>query len=71
MFVLCNKLKNIKRVFKDFNKKYFGKISERVLEAKWVMEDAQCMMQTKHSDLEIYRAKPIQFLKVPQKQNSW
>jgi len=29
MFVLCNKLKNVKRVLRDFNNKYFGKISDR------------------------------------------
>ena len=32
MFILCNKLKNVKGVVKEFNQKYFGKISERMLE---------------------------------------
>jgi hypothetical protein len=46
MFVLCNKLKNVKGVIKEFNQKYFGKISERMLEAKLKMDEAQCVMQT-------------------------
>jgi 5'(3')-deoxyribonucleotidase len=59
MFILCNKLKHIKKVLRDFSKKYFAKISDRVLVAKRVMEKAQCLMQTNPSDLEIYRAEPI------------
>jgi len=43
MFVLCNKLKN---VIKEFNQKYFGKILERMLEAKLKMDEAQYVMQT-------------------------
>jgi hypothetical protein len=31
MFILCNKLKYVKGLLKDFNKKYFAKISDRVL----------------------------------------
>jgi hypothetical protein len=31
MYVLCNKLKNVKGVLKELNLKYFGKISERML----------------------------------------
>jgi len=34
---LCNK-------FKEFNLKYFGKISERMLEAKRKIDEAQCRM---------------------------
>jgi len=53
MFVLCNKSKNVKGVVKEFNQKYFGKILEKMLEAKLKMEEAklkmdeaQCVMQT-------------------------
>jgi hypothetical protein len=59
MFVLCNKLKNVKGVFKEFNKKYFGQILKRVLESKWAMEKAQCLMQANPSYLEIHRAGPL------------
>jgi cellobiose-specific phosphotransferase system component IIA len=40
MYVLFNKLKNVKGALKEFNLKYFGKISERMLEAKRKMEEA-------------------------------
>ena len=50
MYVLCNKLRNVKGVLKEFNLKYFGKISERTLEAKRKMDEAQCRMQTHPSD---------------------
>jgi len=46
MFVLCNKSKNVKGVVKEFNQKYFGKILEKMLEAKLKMDEAQCVMQT-------------------------
>jgi 5'(3')-deoxyribonucleotidase len=55
MFILCNKLKYVKRELTDFNKKYFAKIT-----AKRV-EKVQCLMQRNHLDLEIHRAKPILF----------
>ena len=45
MYDLCNKLKNVKGVLKEWNLKYFGKISERMLEAKRKMDEAQCWMQ--------------------------
>jgi hypothetical protein len=51
MYVLCNKLKNIKGVLKEFNLKYFGKISKRMLEAKQKMDETQCRMQTNPLDL--------------------
>ena len=40
MYVLFNKLKNVKGALKEFNLKYFGKISERMLEAKRKMDEA-------------------------------
>jgi hypothetical protein len=46
MYDLCNKLKNVKGVSKELNLKYFGKISERMSEAKWKMDEDQCRMQT-------------------------
>jgi hypothetical protein len=45
MYDLCNKLKNVKGVLKEWNLKYFGKISERMLEAKRKMDEAQYRMQ--------------------------
>ena len=45
MYDLCNKLKKVKGVLKEWNLKYFGKISERMLEAKRKMDEAQCWMQ--------------------------
>jgi hypothetical protein len=59
MFILCNKLKYVKHVSRDFNKKYFAKIIDRVLVAKRAMEEAQCLMQRNPLDLEIHRARPI------------
>jgi hypothetical protein len=41
MYVLCNKLKNVKE---EFNLKYFDKILERMLEAKRKMDGAQCRL---------------------------
>jgi len=59
MFILCNKLKYVKGLLKDFNKKYFAKISDRVLVAKRAMKEARCIMQTIPSDLKIHRTRPI------------
>ena len=44
MYDLCNKLKNVKGVLKELNLKYFGKISERMLEAKrkWMRLNVGC-----------------------------
>jgi hypothetical protein len=55
MFILCNKLKYVKQVLRDFNKKYFAKITDRVLVAKRAMEEVQCLMQRNPLDLEIHR----------------
>jgi hypothetical protein len=59
MFILCNNLKYIKHVSRDFNKRYFAKITDRVLVAKRAMEEFQCLMQRNPLDLEIHRARPI------------
>jgi hypothetical protein len=52
-------LKYVKGVLKEFNLKYFDKISERMLEAKRKMDEAQCQMQTHPSYLNIHRTEHI------------
>ena len=59
IYVLCKKLKIVKGVLKEFNLKYFGKILERMLEAKQKMYEAQCRMQTHPSDLDIHKTESI------------
>jgi hypothetical protein len=60
MFILCNKLKYVKWwVLRDFHKKHFAKITDRVLVAKRAMEEVQCLMQRNPLVLEIHKAKPI------------
>jgi len=59
VFVLSNKLMNVKRVLRDYNKKYSGKISDKVLVAKRAMKEAHCLMQTNPSDLKTHRAERI------------
>jgi len=39
MFILCKKLKRVKGVLRDFNKKFFSKILNRVLLAWKAMKD--------------------------------
>lgn len=59
MFILCKTLKHVKIALRDFNKKYFSKISDRFLIAKKAIEDAQSMMQQNPVNLDIQRTESI------------
>jgi hypothetical protein len=59
MFVLSKKLKHSKNALKACNKKFFYKISERVLMAKRAIKDAQCKLQENPLDLDTHRSEPM------------